>query len=415
VSQPKEKLIIFILMVTIMIDIMGLGLIFPIIPGFTLDTNNTVFLDPNTSEFARYTFYGLIMAAWPFGLFIGSSVIGRLSDVYGRKRLLIISLIGIASSYMLSVLAVYISDIYLFTFSRLTVGLFGGCFGLAQTIIIDITPKERLTRNLSFVTLAASVGMIFGPLLTTLVGKIYQNNDFLSAMLPCLIGAVITIINLISVSIFLKETNKNKAHASKLNFIDMIFSFRKMFSDSRIVLLAISFLFMQVAWGFYIQSFPLIMSSRFDLNQAQIGLSFVFGSIGYLVTILGILPRLERYCSLKSLVVFNAFLVGITFLLSCAYPTVIIEYITFVVTSMFQVLFYSAILTWISGKVDDHEQGVVMGGTVSIFGIAWAINALLISVLVSVDMFLPIYLAAFFFILSGLIALKVTNVKTHEY
>ena len=85
-----------------------------------------------------------------------------------------------------------------------------------------------------------------------------------------------------------------------------------------------------------------------------------------------------------------------------------IEYIAFTITSMFQLLFYSAILTWISSKVDEHEQGLVMGGTVSIFGIAWAINAMLISPLVYISLFLPIYVAAFFFVLSGIIVLKVS-------
>ncbi|MCF6764147.1 MFS transporter [Thiotrichales bacterium 19S3-7] len=409
-KQVSSGYIIFILMITIAIDVMGLGLIFPIIPELVLDKSNQLFLASDTVSTVRYFYYGLTMAVWPLGMFLGSSILGRLSDIFGRKRLLVIALLGVALSYFLSVFAIVSQNLVLFIISRLTVGVFGGSFGLAQATIIDVSPKDKITRNLSFVTLAASIGFIIGPALTTLIGQIYEGNSMMQTLLPCLIGGLITIINLTSVWFFLRETREitsDKKHLPGL--VDMFFSFRVMFIDKRVVMLAFSFLLMQAAWGFYVQNFPLVLSAEFSLNQAQIGLSFVCAALGYFVAILGILPTLEKYCSLKSLVVVNGLLLGIMLLLSAAYPSVIMEYISFILASVFQLLFYSAILAWFSNKVEAHEQGQIMGGTVSVFGIAWAVNAILLGPLVSIDIFLPVYLAVFLFIAAGLIVVKVTE------
>ena len=401
--------IVFILMVTIAIDVMGIGLIFPIIPELILDKNNDLFLHSSTSSTLRYFYYGLTMAMWPLGMFIGSSILGRLSDVFGRKNLLLAALLGIALSYFLSVFAIATASLALFIISRTTVGIFGGSFGLAQAMIIDVSPKDSITRNLSFVTLAASIGFIIGPGLTTVIGQIYQGDVMMQALLPCLIGSLITIINLLSVWFFLRETRVIERTVNLPNLIDIFFSFRVMFIDQRVLVLAISFLFMQGAWGFYIQNFPLVLSSYFDLSQAQIGLSFICAALGYFVAILGILPTLEKHCSLKSLVMVNGLLLGIILTLSALYPSVIMEYIAFTLASIFQLLFYSAILAWFSNKVESHEQGQIMGATVSIFGMAWAINALLIGVLASIDLFLPVYIASILFVLAGLVVSKVTK------
>ncbi|MCF6767356.1 MFS transporter [Thiotrichales bacterium 19S11-10] len=409
-NQASSGYIIFILMVTIAIDVMGLGLIFPIIPELVLDRHNELFLLSNTSMEVRYFYYGIIMAVWPLGMFLGSSILGRLSDIYGRKLLLIIALAGIAVSYFLSVLAILQMSLSLFILSRFAVGLFGGCFGLAQATIVDVSPREKITRNLSFVTLAASIGFIIGPGLTTLIGQIYQGDGTMQALLPCLAGGILTIINLISVCIFLKETRQVDPSERKLpNVIDMFFSFRVMFIDRRVVVLAISFLLMQAAWGFYVQNFPLMLSAEFNLNQAQIGLSFVCAALGYFVAILGILPILEKRFSVKGLVIVNGMLLTIILGLSALYPSVLMEYIAFVLASVFELLFYSAILAWFSSKVEDHEQGQIMGGTVSVFGIAWAVNAILLGPLASMGVFLPIYIAMVLFLVAGLIVIKVKH------
>lgn len=412
VKPISSGYIIFILMVTIAIDVMGLGLIFPIIPELLLDRSNELFLLSDTTLNIRYFYYGLTMAVWPLGMFFGSSILGRLSDIFGRKRLLLIALVGVAISYFLSVFAIEMKSLTLFIISRFTVGLFGGSFGLAQAIIVDVSPKDRLTRNLSFVTLAASIGFLIGPGLTTLIGHIYQDNSQMQTLLPCLIGGLITLVNLLSVWRFLQETKKASEEKAKLpNFVDMFFSFRIMFLDRRIVVLALSFLLLQIGWGFYVQNFPLILSTKFHLNQAQIGLSFVLSAMSYFLAILVILPKLERNFKLKSLVITNAFLLALALWLSAFYPTITMQYVVFMLASVFELLFYSAILSWLSSKVGDEEQGQIMGGTVSVFGIAWAANALLLGPLASIFVFLPVYIAVISFGLAGLVVMKLSSNK----
>lgn len=314
-----------------------------------------------------------------------------------------------ALSYFLSAIAISIQSFGLFVFSRLTIGIFGASFGLAQATIIDVSPKERITRNLSFVTLAASIGFIFGPALTTAIGFLFVGK--MQALLPCLIGGFLTLINLLSVWLYLRETRVQHTDKPKVKFniLDMLFSFRVMFIDKRVQILALSFLLMQAAWGFYIQNFPLVLSQIFHLSQAEIGLSFVCAALGYFGAILGLLPILEKRYSVKTLVIVNGFLLAVTLLVGIFIQLVWFEYVTFILASVFQLLFYSALLAWFSSKVNDDEQGQIMGGTVSVFGLAWAFNALLLGPLAAIAIFLPVYIAAILFALSGMMTAKVSH------
>ncbi|MCF6766255.1 MFS transporter [Thiotrichales bacterium 19S3-7] len=405
-SPVKSGFILFILMLTIAIDVMGLGLIFPIIPEIILDPHNSLFFNITTPNSIRYFWYGMVFAMWPLGMFFGSSIFGRLSDQYGRKKLLLTSLFGVSVSYFLSVIAIGLHSVVLFTVSRLTVGIFGGSFALAQATIIDVSAKDKVARNLSYVTLAGSIGFIFGPLLTTVVG--YISSGLMQAALPCLVAGVLSLINTLSVYIFLKETRiTNISERLKIKILDMLFSFRVMFTDKRIIVLALSYLLMQAAWGFYMQNFPLVLSEIYHLNQSEIGLSFVLAAIFDFITVLVILPFLTKRFPLKFIVILSGILLGLNLLFAVIIPNLWLQYVTFVIAFILQLVFYSAILAWLSHKVSEDEQGQIMGGTVSVFGLAWAINAILLGLFANLSILLPVYLAIIGFILAGVIAAAV--------
>ena len=78
-----------------------------------------------------------------------------------------------------------------------------------------------------------------------------------------------------------------------------------------------------------------------------------------------------------------------------------------IATVRFQLLFYSSLLAWFSYKVNANEQGKIIGGTVSVFGLAWAFNALLIGSIAGINIMLPFYIAAFLFVVSAFVIIYV--------
>ena len=153
--------ILFIVM-TILIDAIGVGLILPVLPRLLMTVGGIAL--PQAISIGAWM--GLATA---FASFIGAPVIGNLSDALGRRTVLLVALGGLVLDYLLLATAPTLALIFV---GRILSGLFGGSYGAAQASIADITePKDR-ARNFGMVGAAFGVGFVLGPaiggLLTTL-------------------------------------------------------------------------------------------------------------------------------------------------------------------------------------------------------------------------------------------------------
>ncbi|MBK2126382.1 MFS transporter [Fangia hongkongensis] len=391
-TDNNQMLLLGILMLTIVIDIMGVGLVFPVIPEIIFSHNSVLFA-PETSQSTRSLYYGVSMAAWPLGIFIGSAIIGRLSDNYGRKTMLIASLIGTAIAYLLSVLAFHSGSLALFIFSRFICGFFGGSFSIAQTVILDISTSENRIKNLSLITLAASIGFIFGPIITTIVGML-ATTEYQAINLPFLFGAILAIVNLISVCMFLPETYTKPLQKAKLHLISLIFSFRIMFIDKRVQILALAFLMLQIGWGYYAQALPLALAKLFGFGQSAVGGIFIVLSAGFALSTLWVQQKVLKRLSSKQAMYTTATLLALIFLLAATWINVGVMIFSAFFSAMIQIIFYTALLAVIASMVEEHEQGAIMGGATSVFGVAWFINAFSLGPIVNLNVIFPFYLAA---------------------
>ncbi|WP_151193617.1 MFS transporter [Cysteiniphilum sp. JM-1] len=397
----NNRLLVAILMLTIVIDVMGVGLVFPVIPEIMM-SKQSPFFGVNTADSLRNFYYGLSMAVWPLGIFIGSAIIGRLSDKYGRKLMIIVSLAGTIVAYLLSVSALALGSLSIFMLSRFICGFFGGSFSIAQAVILDISNENNRVKNLSLITLSASIGFVFGPLITTAVGLLSQT-EYQAITLPFWFGAGLSVVNLLSVCFLLPETYTNRIKEQKLKLISLIFSFKVMFSDKRVKILALAFLMLQIGWGYYAQGLPLVLAQAFQFEPASIGFVFVIMSLGFAFSTLYfqnvVLKRLNNHLAMLLSGTIIAILIALcTFFLS---PSSMI--ISAFIGALLEIIFYTALLSVIASKVEGHEQGAIMGGTTSVFGIAWAINAFTLGLFTTFYLLLPLYLAAVSILIAGLV------------
>ena len=144
----KRSLILILLFV--FIDVLGFGLILPLLPYYAADFNASSFM------------VGLLLSANALTQMIGAPILGRLSDRYGRKPLLIASISGTVISFLVLGLANSLAVLFL---SRIMDGLLGGNVSLAQAYITDSTTKENRSTGLGMIGAAFGVGFIFGPAL----------------------------------------------------------------------------------------------------------------------------------------------------------------------------------------------------------------------------------------------------------
>lgn len=156
---------------TIFIDAMGFGLIMPVLPKLVMEVANVGIADAIDIG----AWIGLLMALCTF---FAAPVLGNLSDRYGRRTVLLISLGGLAIDY---ILLVFVHTLPLLFIARAISGVFGGSFAAAQAAIADITPPEQRARNFGMVGAAFGVGFIAGPAIGGLLGEVDPRAPFMAA------------------------------------------------------------------------------------------------------------------------------------------------------------------------------------------------------------------------------------------
>ena len=176
----SRKAAVSFIFITLLLDVIGLGLIIPVFPQLIEEL-----IQGNISEASQWA--GLLTFAYAIMQFICAPIIGNLSDKYGRRPVLLFSLLGFGIDYIFLSLAPTIWWLFL---GRLIAGLFGASFTTATAYIADISTSENRSRNFGMIGAAFGLGFIIGPGLGGLLGEFGPRVPFMAA-------AVLTLLNLI--------------------------------------------------------------------------------------------------------------------------------------------------------------------------------------------------------------------------
>ena len=187
VINPKSALL-FIL-VTICLDSIGLGIIIPSFPTLISETANVPI-----SQASQY--FGWVMGAYAFMQFIFSPLIGNLSDRFGRRPILLISVLGMSLDYLVMYFA---PDLWWLVIGRAVSGIFGASFTSASAYIADISAPDKRAQNFGMIGAAFGIGFVIGPAIGGLL------SDF-GARTPFLVAAFFSMANFIYGFIVLKES-----------------------------------------------------------------------------------------------------------------------------------------------------------------------------------------------------------------
>jgi DHA1 family tetracycline resistance protein-like MFS transporter len=387
--MKKNHLVIAFALTAILIDTMGVGLIFPLLPDLFLSAHSPI-LSAGLSHTMREFLYGVSIACWAGGIFFGAPFLGELSDRYGRKWVLTLSLAMVALSYFFSWGSLFVGSGFLFLLSRLINGFFSSSFPLAQAIIIDASSESERARNLGWVVLAASIGFLFGPLLGAMayaiVGAAHGPEwTFFSA-------ALLSFCNTLGIYFWLGETDQVRSHRP-INLLSVVTTCRFVFIDPRVRVLTLLFLLLQIAWGIYIQAIPVVLSEKFQQAPEAVSLFYAVIGSGFLVMTLWIQPRLFKHFKVEHLCIVSLALQALIMGVVLCAKTIQVEWIMAFLLSMVEGLCYTGMTMLFSNAVNNDEQGRVMGGAGAIFGLVWALLGLSLGAILHVGLLVPIMIA----------------------
>lgn len=174
----KRQAAIGFIFVTLLIDITGIGMIVPIVPKLI-----TELIHGNLNEASGYG--GLLQFAYAAAQFLCAPIIGGLSDRYGRRPVLLGSLLGFSIDYGILAWAPTIGWLFV---GRIIAGIMGGSWTTASAYIADVSPPEKRAESFGIIGAAFGLGFIIGPLIGGLLGQYGSRIPFVAAGILALIN-----------------------------------------------------------------------------------------------------------------------------------------------------------------------------------------------------------------------------------
>jgi MFS transporter, DHA1 family, tetracycline resistance protein len=333
--------------------------------------------------------YGIMGAVYPAFQLIGAPVLGKWSDIYGRKKILFISQAGTVvgwvifllvffipvteiarvSTAMLGMFTLTIPLLLIFT-ARAVDGITGGNISIANAYLADITEDADRNKNFGKMAVSANLGFIAGPAIAGLLGS-----TSLAEMLPVIAAAALSLITAI-VIIFMLPESKPKFFTEKAADIKKVLGFenkgcfipkeeKKLKLKDVIKLPHIPFILLLyflifLAFNFFYTAFPVHASTKLKLSITEIGIYFSVLSLLMVIVQGPVLSRVSKKISECRLIIAGNFILTINFLMLLSGNM----YVIYASTVFFAVgngLMWPSVLSILSKTAGKKYQGSVQG------------------------------------------------------
>ncbi|MCH9755740.1 MAG: MFS transporter [Gammaproteobacteria bacterium] len=400
-NQKQSLASMLPLFLVLLIDGMGLGLLFPILNTIIIEPS-AAFLAFDTSFGVRNFYYGLTIGIFMICWFFGAAILGDLSDSIGRKKSLMICLMGAFLGYFLSAVAIFMHSFSLLIAGRIIAGFTAGSQPIAQAAIVDISSDEDKARNIGFILLAVSLGFVLGPI----CGGLFSNPNLVpwfSLETPMYFAALLSLVNAFLLYFMFNETLVKTPEKININWQHAMQVLIAAFKHPSIKQYSVVLLVMIFGWSNYFSFISPYLSSTYhysvmrnSLFLAVLGLGFSLGC-GYLV---GFFIKWFEY---KRIVVVGLLITAALVFLILLIRTEWLVWVTTLFIGMSLSVAYSVLLTIFSDQVDDSEQGWVMGVTGSIMALCFGLTSIFTGLIAQAGASLPMLLASMGLLVSALL------------
>jgi multidrug resistance protein len=253
----------------VFIDLLGFGMIIPVLPLYAHRFH--------ASEWQ----IGFLLASFSFMQFLGAPALGWFSDHYGRRPVLLCSLIGSATGYVLMAAATSLATLFL---ARILAGVAGASVGTVTAYIADITPPEKRSSRNALIGASYGIGLVVGPA----IGGVLSQR---SVIAPFWFAAILSMLNAIWMWIVLREPDRHAARQEGR------FSLRQAFKQAggwRLGIVMSTKFIGSAGLTIWVTIAPLVLVRRFGFNQSNVSYVFVMiGLIGAAIQV-GVFGRLAK-------------------------------------------------------------------------------------------------------------------------
>ena len=332
---------LFSIILVVFIDLLGFSLILPLLPYYaeTFQANQTV--------------TGILIASYALMQLIGAPILGRLSDRFGRRPVLLVSVFGTFLGFLLLGFA---NALWMLFASRILDGLTGGNLSVAQAYISDVTDEKSRSKGLGMVGAAFGLGFIIGPVTGGLLSQ-------WGYAVPAFAAAAISFINLILIYAWLPEslTDEKRSQMTEkrpaITLNALLVAFQRPFTGSILItrfFFGLAFAILQTIFGLY-------ALAKFNLTARETG--FVLTYVGVLSVIMQgfLVGRLTSRYREDLLISISVVLMGFALLGWAFAPSVLWLYITTTPIALAGGLLNTLLSSTLTKAVAPQEIGGILG------------------------------------------------------
>jgi len=372
------------------VNALGYGIIIPILYSYSKRFGLTDFQN------------GLLFSLFSIFQFISTPIIGRLSDRYGRKPLLLISLFGTVLSFLMMGFA---KSIFWLFAARIIDGITAGNISVASAVISDTTAVKDRAKGFGIIGASFGLGFVFGPAISGLTYGLHPTYPFL-------IAAAISLVSFVITWVFLPETNTERTHIKDSKVFDFGKLFHPIFDKNVGSTLIISLLY-SFAFALFIYGFQPFAVKGLDLNVPTISSIFIMIGVIGVIAQMAVIPFLTKKFSDKKIMQTSLVGVGVIFLLLSLVKTSSIFVSLIAFNALFNSFISPLIQTLLSKEMDAKSQGSILGINTSYVGLGNIFGPLIGGVVASYRITYPFLVASFVVLICYLISMKIKVDSTH--
>lgn len=256
----RPLLIVFL---TIFIDLVGFGIVIPLLPFFAEEFN------------ASPVDVGVLVASYSFMQFVFAPVWGNLSDRYGRRSILFFTILGSSVGYLTIGVA---GSLWMIYAGRILAGVMGGNLSTAQAYIADVTSRENRARGMGLFGMAFGLGFILGPALAGILSKFGMR-------VPFLFAAGLSLLNAVLLYLILPESRKPDEYDPTAEKKSRWSGLAAVFENRDFTLVTIEYFFLVVAFSIMTTGFAYYTMVKFGYGA---------DATGYLLAYVGVLAAVMQ-------------------------------------------------------------------------------------------------------------------------
>ncbi|MGB5833770.1 MAG: MFS transporter [Thiohalocapsa sp.] len=381
----------YALLFVVFVDLLGQGLVFPIINGLIMEAGSS-FLPQSTPDGARHFYYGLVIGIFFLAWFLGAPYISKLSDVIGRKNAILICLFGALAGYAITIVALYASSLWLLILGRAITGFTAGNQPIAQAAMIDVSVDDvDRARNMGYIVTGVSFGLVGGPIIGGFLSDPALIGSIASLKLPFYAALALVLIAIGQILLFFKDSRQERQPFvfRPLEIFELLWRVTKHPLVMRLTAVYLVFHVANITFYVFVDNY---LTSRF--GYGTLGGSMIMLAIGIALALSStfLVAPVQRWLDKRTIIATTLIVWAICTAVFIALPVAILCFVPVFIFYFFFGIAYPTFLGLYAASVGDDEQGWIMGITIAVFTLVAGVMSLLGGDLMSVDIRAPFYI-----------------------